>query len=77
MVDNESDVEDWSVVGPNGKLGGRVHELPHALREHLWDVANRIDRGVIQDLESVVIDKLPIKRINKRESRNQQDTRDN
>jgi len=46
------------------------------LCKHPWYVAKGIDRGVIQDLESIVINKLAIKRINKGESRDQQDTSD-
>src|ERR1041384_6803843 len=63
MIDDQRNIEERAIVWTSGRLITRVQKLPNALDEHLGDVAERVKRRVLQNLKTVVINKLSIKRI--------------
>src|SRR5215510_893981 len=62
-IDYQRDVKDRPVVGTNCCLVSFIQELPDALREHFGDVGQRVERRILENLKPVIVDELPIKRI--------------
>src|SRR5437870_5547738 len=76
VIDNEKNVEHWPVICPDHFSALSIHELPNALGKHRGEIIEGLNRGVLQNLEPVVVDKLPVQRIQVCEQRDRQNADD-